>query len=184
MPREKHRSFSSHLKTSSAVPKRILLQGCPSLRQPFVVPTPRGDDGPRCLEQNMQKNTSRRRKNRASSGQSSLPSRCWSPGNRNPASVGRGDTPSTAPLAGMGRGLVSNEKGWGTHRHARRMEVYHRSAGGQGRWVLAEQAGTAAKNYRADTSTGQEQDREPRAQALAALHAASPVTFPCLCPTS
>lgn len=50
-------------------------------------------------------------------------------------------------------------EGWGTHRQARGMEVYPGSAGGQGGWVLAEQAVTAAKNDRADISTGQEQDR-------------------------
>lgn len=41
------------------------------------------------------------------------------------------------------------------------MEAYHLSAGGQGRQVLAEQAGTAAKNDKGDISAGDEQEGEP-----------------------
>lgn len=56
---------------------------------------------------------------------------------------------------------MSKEKGWGTHGCARRRELHHLSAGGQGRLILVMWAGRAAKNDTGNASAGEEQEGEP-----------------------
>lgn len=111
---EKHRSFSSNPAWQHRSGSHY--EAALHYSRPVWYPHPRGMTDPGCPDQSMQKKTSRRRKDLASSGQGSLPSRCSGPGNRNPASMGRGDTPSTAPHAGRGierRSRVEREGGGG-----------------------------------------------------------------------
>lgn len=105
----------------------------------------------------MQESTARRRRNRASSRQSSLPSQCLSLGNRNPVSVGRGGRDTVSGTRHR-EGVSCERRSGGTHGCARRRELHHSSAGGWTRLILVMWAGRAVKN---DTGDGEEWEGEP-----------------------
>lgn len=152
-----------------------------------MVPTPRGGDGPRVPgAEHAEKH--RQKENRASSRQSSLPSQCSSPGNGNPASVGRGDTPSTAPRAGMEGGVLCETRREGEHTDMpggwRRTISLLEAREGRS-WQHGQ--GKRQKNDMGDISAGEEWEGETWPRALAAPHTTSLPTSPCRahpCPIS